>query len=83
MLKVISKTPVIPQSLIVSGVKIPIERDYIGSGFFGSVFKGKLDGTVVALKVLSDCDDQAVRLFTLSSWHDYRFRVHRTSAKKH
>lgn len=70
MLKVISKTPVIPPSLILTGVTIPAERNSIGSGFFGNVFKAKLRGTVVALKVLHESDDQVVRLFMFLSWRD-------------
>ncbi|KAF8324806.1 kinase-like domain-containing protein [Amanita rubescens] len=54
MIKVISKIPVIPQSLIVTGVDIPVKRDYIGMGRFGYVFRGKLQGAVVVLKVLHD-----------------------------
>lgn len=61
MLKIISKTPVIPPSLIVTGVKISAKRNYIGGGGFGNVFKGKLYGTVVALKELYESDDEVVR----------------------
>ncbi|KAF8347350.1 kinase-like domain-containing protein [Amanita rubescens] len=59
MLKVVSKTPVIPPSLIVTGIKIPAERDYVGDGCFGQVFKGNLHGAVVALKVLHEPYDKA------------------------
>lgn len=52
MLKIISRMPVIPRSLIVTGVSMPTERDYIGGGGFGRVFRGELQGTAVALKVL-------------------------------
>jgi len=31
---------------------MPTERDYIGGGGFGRVFKGELQGRAVALKVL-------------------------------
>ena len=52
MLKVATRTPVIPWSLIVTGVSIQSERSLIGSGGFGRVFKGKLGEAPVALKVL-------------------------------
>ncbi|KAF8329633.1 kinase-like domain-containing protein [Amanita rubescens] len=52
ILKIIARTPVIPQSLVVTGVSMPSERDYIGGGGFGRVFGGELQGRAVALKVL-------------------------------
>ena len=51
MLNAIAKTRVMPRSLLLTGVKVKTERDYI-SGSFGLVFKGDLQGMVVALKVL-------------------------------
>ena len=60
MFKIISRTPVIPPSLIVIGVDMPEERDYIGSGGFGRIFKGELQGAVVALKVLFKSDNNVV-----------------------
>ncbi len=51
MLKAITKTPVMPRSLFVTGVKVKVDRDYIASGGFGLVFKGELGGSFVALKV--------------------------------
>ena len=65
MLKIISKMPIIPPSLIVTGVSIPVDRDYIGCGGFGRIFKGDLQGEVVALKVLFKSDNQVVCLFVL------------------
>ena len=63
MLKVISKIPIVPPSLVVTGVTIPVDRDYIGGGGFGHVFKGKRRGKAVALKVLYKSDNQVVCLF--------------------
>ena len=52
MFKIITKTPVIPWSLLVTGVNKLAEQDYIGGGRFGRVYKSKLKGEAVALKVL-------------------------------
>ena len=60
MFKIISSNPVIPQSLIVTEVKVPAKRDYIGRGGFGGVFKGELRGKIVALKVLYRTGDNVV-----------------------
>ena len=60
MLKVITKIPVIPEALIVSGIKMPAEHDYIGRGGFGHVVKGELRGNAVALKVLYKADNDVV-----------------------
>jgi hypothetical protein len=60
MLKVITKSPVIPESLIVSGIRMPAEHDYIGRGGFGHVVKGELRGNAVALKVLYKADNDVV-----------------------
>jgi hypothetical protein len=62
MLKVISKVPVIPASLVATGIVMPAERNYIGSGGFGRVFKGEWRGEIVALKVLYKSDNQVVRI---------------------
>ena len=60
MIKVVTKTPVIPMSSIVTGVSMPAERDYIGGGGFGRVYKGELGGTAVALKVLYKANNSVV-----------------------
>ncbi len=52
MLKIATKTPVIPRSLFVTGVTGLDHFDYIGYGGFGVVIKGELRGAVVALKLL-------------------------------
>ena len=51
LLKVVTRTTVVPRSLMVAG-NVRSERDLIGSGGFGRVFKGELQGAAVALKVL-------------------------------
>ncbi len=50
-----------PRSLVVTEVKVPAKRDYIGRGGFGSVFKGELHEKIVALKVLYRTGDNVVR----------------------
>ena len=60
MFKIISRIPVIPPSLIVTGVSMPERRDSIGSGGFGRVFKAELQGAVVALKLLHKTDNNVV-----------------------
>ena len=62
MIKIISTNPVIPQSLIVTEVKVPSKRDYIGGGAYGGVCKGELQGKIVALKVLYRANDNVVSL---------------------
>ena len=60
MIKVISKTPVIPPSLIVTGVGVPLKRDYIAYGAFASVFKGEWRESSVALTVLHKPDTEVL-----------------------
>ena len=60
MFKIISRIPVIPSSLIVTGVSIPGKRDRIGTGGFGHIFKAELQGAVVALKLLHKTDNNVV-----------------------
>ena len=52
MLNIIAKTPVMPRSLLVTGVGAITNRDIINFGRFGLVFKAELQGKLVALKVL-------------------------------
>ncbi|KAF8344367.1 hypothetical protein F5887DRAFT_918167 [Amanita rubescens] len=74
ILKVISKIPIIPPSMIVTGVSIPDDRDYIGSGGFGRVFKGERSGEVVALKVLYKSENQVAFCREALMW---RFLKHK------
>ena len=62
MLKVATRTPAIPWSLIVTGVSIQSDPSLIGSGGFGNVFKGELGGAPVALKVLYKTHNNMVGL---------------------
>ncbi len=57
MMKVISKIPVIPPSLIVTGVTMT--ASLVGGGF-GSVFKGEFQGSAVVLKALHRSDTSIV-----------------------
>jgi hypothetical protein len=61
MFKIISKMPIMPSSLFVTGVSIPANREYIGGGGFGQILKGELKGDAVALKVLYKADNDVVR----------------------
>ena len=60
MLKVIQNIPVLPESLNVTGIRIPTPHDYIGHGGFGHIVKGELRGDAVALKVLYNVDNKVV-----------------------
>ena len=59
IMKVITKTPVIPESLIVTRIRTA-EHDHVGRGGFGHVFMGELQGNAVALKVLYKADNNVV-----------------------
>ncbi|KAF8339466.1 kinase-like domain-containing protein [Amanita rubescens] len=74
ILKVISRMPIVPPSLIVTGVTIPSERDYIGGGGFGRVFKGKRRGKAVALKVLYKCDNQVAFCREALMWRSLKHK---------
>jgi hypothetical protein len=60
MFKIITKIPVIPWSLLVTGVNKPAEQDYIGGGRFGRVYKSKIKGEAVALKALYKSGNNSV-----------------------
>jgi hypothetical protein len=62
MLKVATRTPAIPWSLMVTGVIIQSDHSLIGSGGFGNVFRGELRGAPVALKVLYKTHNNMVSL---------------------
>ena len=74
MLKIVTKTSrsVIPESLVVTGIKIPPEEDHIGQGGFGRVFKGKLGRDIVALKVLHRVDNKNI----VSCSYQYHYVTH-------
>ena len=59
MLKIMAMTPVIPESMMVTGIRTA-EDDHIGRGGFGHVFKGELRGSAVALKVLYKPENDVV-----------------------
>ncbi|KAF8325734.1 kinase-like domain-containing protein [Amanita rubescens] len=68
MMKVISKVPVMPPSLIVTGVRIPANRSYLHGGF-GSVFKGEFQGSTVALRVLHKTGNNIAFCREALMWH--------------
>jgi len=61
MSKIISKSPVLPRSLFLTGLTMPGDRDLIGGGGFGLVFKGEHEGKAVALKMLYKTHKSVVR----------------------
>ena len=69
MLNIITKARVMPRSLLLTGVKVKTDRDYI-SGSFGLVFKGGLEGMVVALKVLYEVKGHGDIVSCSSRSHD-------------
>ncbi|KAF8336181.1 kinase-like domain-containing protein [Amanita rubescens] len=75
MFKIITRIPVIPPSLIVTGVNMPEKRDYIGSGGFGRIFKGELEGAVVALKVLYKSDSNVAFCREALMWRSLTHRL--------
>ena len=68
MLDIITKTRVRPRSLFLMGVTMKTDRDYT-SGSFGLVFKGELQGMVVASKVLYDVKGHGNIVSCLSRSH--------------
>lgn len=61
MFKLVSKTNVLPRSLFITDVKK--DPQAIAVGGFGSVFKGKHGGQLVALKMLYKSRHAQVRGF--------------------
>ena len=61
MSKIISKSPVIPRYLFLTGLKMPRNRNLIGLGGFGNIYKNEHEGKPVALKVLVKAHDNIVR----------------------
>ena len=61
MSKIISKSPVMPRSLFLTGLTMPSDRNLIGGGGFGLVFKGEHEGKALALKVLYKTRNNVVR----------------------
>ena len=83
MLKIVSKTPVVPRSFIVTGVSLPDKRDYIGFGGYGNVFKGEFRGTVVALKELYKNDvNNLVSFQSLFLRHRCLFSFHQAFCRE-
>ncbi|KAF8730338.1 hypothetical protein AX14_005639 [Amanita brunnescens Koide BX004] len=73
IMKVITKTPVIPESLIVTGIKTA-EHDHVGRGGFGHVFMGELQGNAVALKVLYKADNNVAFCREALMWRSLRHK---------
>ena len=65
MFKIVTKSPIIPRSLYVTGVNAKVDRDYINHGGFGFVFKGDLRGAPVALKALYKMNRNYVGLLSI------------------
>ena len=61
MSKIVSKSPVMPRSIFLTGLTIPSNPTLIGGGGFGLTFMGKHAGKVVALKVLYNTHHNVVR----------------------
>ena len=74
MSNIIAKTRIMPMSLFVMGVKMTTNKDYI-SGSFGLVFKGRLQGKFVALKVLHELKGHDNIVSSLCQSHDIVYRI--------
>ena len=61
MSKIVSKSPVMPRSIFLTGLTIPSNHTLIGGGGFGLVFKGEHEGKAVAQKVLYNTHHNVVR----------------------
>jgi hypothetical protein len=73
MLKITKETPIMPSSLFVKGINAKFDHDFICRGGFGFVFRGELEGTPVALKLLYKTrrDDASRPPFMLISIADH------------
>ena len=60
--RIISRSPVLPGSLFLNGLTMLGDRDLIGGGGFGLVFKGEHEGKAVAFKV---CTNLAIMLYVV------------------
>ena len=83
MSKIISRSPALPRSLFLTGLAMPGDRDLIGGGGFGLVFKGEHEGKAVALKVLYKTRKNAVRCPSISFCSIFHFGLSRISVVKH
>jgi hypothetical protein len=83
MSKIISRSPVLPRSLFLTGgLTMPGDRDLIGGGGFGLVFKGEHEGKAVALKVLYKTCNDVVRRPSISFYSIFHFDLSRISVVK-
>lgn len=88
MLAIIAKTPVMPRSLFVTGVRAGKEADhlgdYIAGGGFRPVVIGELQGKIVVLRVLYKARTNIVSCFpSISRRYLLNFIVNRIFVDRH